>query len=297
MAVQPTILIDGNNLGHALGYIDKATDHYDQAGLLSRLDNVARRLAAQGQPVEMVLFFDDIWAEERLGGWRVQGAPVPDGDADAAIRAYAQAHADRAQILVSGDRALCGDVSLWGVVCLSPQAFVSRYSPSARSTDANAFRAKEPSPFDHPAPVAPMPDRSFQGVRDRQRQVAALARAEAMLRGETLSPPKVFRLDLARWSDPVELALYLSENHLCPAHADLTTPAEMIAAIRDHCCRQPRYFTAGRIIDRVFRLFLCRPEHTLTLDDLTRLSQTRRRKKVRAALLKYGGRLGIQVAW
>jgi len=70
----------------------------------------------------------------------------------------------------------------------------------------------------------------------------------------------------------------------------------MIAAIQDHCSRQPRYFTAGHVVDRVFRLFLCRSEHTLSLDDLARLARTRRRK-VKAVLEKHGDQLGILPVW
>ncbi len=50
------------------------------------------------------------------------------------------------------------------------------------------------------------------------------------------------------------------------------------------------------MIDRLLRIFICRPEHTLSLDDLARLSKTRRRK-VKAVLNKQGARLGIVVAW
>jgi hypothetical protein len=70
----------------------------------------------------------------------------------------------------------------------------------------------------------------------------------------------------------------------------------MIATIVEHCSRQPRYFSSGRVINRLFRLFLCRPEHTLSLDDLVRLAQTRRRK-IRAAIARYGERLGIAGVW
>ncbi len=292
----PFLLIDGNNLGHVLGYINRDANRYNQADLLARLDQVACYLSAHGQTVDMLVFFDDPTAAERLGGRYVQIAPAPSGDADAAIRAFAETHADHLQILVSGDRNLCGDVSLWGVVCLSPETFVAHYITLAHQADrADAFEKEAPPVASKPLASLTRPD--FQGITERQRQAAALARAEAILRGEALPPPDVFRLDLNRWTDDAELALYLAENHLCPDHPDLTTPPEIIAAIRVHCCRQPRYFTSGHIIDRLFRLFLCRPEHTLTLDDLTRQSHTRRRRKVRAALQKHGGRLGIQVAW
>jgi hypothetical protein len=43
-------------------------------------------------------------------------------------------------------------------------------------------------------------------------------------------------------------------------------------------------------------LFLCRPEHSLSLDDLARLAKTRRRK-IRAAIKQHGRRLGIEVMW
>ena len=135
-----------------------------------------------------------------------------------------------------------------------------------------------------------------QGKRERWRQRAALDRAQAALEGKALPPPEVYRLDLERWDDAAELALYLAQNHLCPAHPHLTDPQDMIIAIREHCSLQPGYFTSGQIIDRVFRLFLCRPERTLSLDDLVRLAGTRRRK-IRAVIEKYGERLGIVVKW
>jgi len=122
-----TFLIDGNNLGHALGLFDKASGHYDQTSLVALLDGVARYLAAQGQEAEVLLFFDDVSAAERLGAWWVTLVPVEGGDADAAIRAHARAHAGRPQILVTADRDLQGDVSIWGVVSLQPEAFVGRY--------------------------------------------------------------------------------------------------------------------------------------------------------------------------
>jgi hypothetical protein len=302
----PILLIDGNNLGHALGYIDKTAARYDSAALLACLDGVARYLATQGQQTEILLFLDDVYAAERLGGWHVRVPPVPGGDADAAIRAYAQAHADQAQILVSGDQALCEDVTMWGVVCLSPQAFISRYLvPAQRAGFMSAPANQRFSEFAaegglsisprHPRTVNdPLLD--FQGEVARRRQDEALNRARATLRGEPLPAPGVYRLDLGLWADETRLALYLAEHHLCPAHADLTDPGEMVAAIRAHCCHQPRYFSAGPVIERVFRLFLCRPEHTLSLDDLARLGRTRRRK-VKAALEKYGGRLGIKPVW
>jgi hypothetical protein len=302
----PILLVDGNNLGHVLGYIDKTAARYDNAALLACLDGVARHLAAQGQQTEVLLFLDDVYAAERLGGWHVRVAPVPGGDADAAIRAYAQAHAEHTQILVSGDQALCEDVTMWGVVCLSPQAFISRYlvpaqragfmdeSASQRFNDSSAGERLAASPRRTPAVNDQLLD--FQGEVERRRQDEALARARAVLRGEPLPAPDVYRLDLGLWADEVGLALYLAEHHLCPDHADLTDPGEMVAAIRAHCSRQPRYFSAGPVIERIFRLFLCRPERTLSFDDLARLGQTRRRK-VKAALEKYGERLGIRPVW
>jgi hypothetical protein len=295
--MSPILLIDGNNLGHVLGYIDKAAGRYDSAALLACLDGLARHLGAQGQEVEIVLFLDDVYAAERLEGWRVHVAPVPGGDADAAIRAYAQAHAGRPQILVSGDQALCGAAEMWGVVCLSPLAFVARHLVPARQAGFvdRAWPASYVEAGEEILPAAPTyhpPVQADGGELDRRRQAAALARAEAVLHGESLPAPDVYRLDLSRWTDEAELALYLAERHLCPAHADLTSPDAMIAAIRGHCSRQSRYFSAGRVIDRVFRLLLCRPEHTLSLGDLARLGKMRRRK-VRAAIEKYGARLGI----
>lgn len=293
----PTFLIDGNNLGHVLGYVDKATDHYDSAGLLACLDGVLRYLAAQGQEVDVALFMDDVYAAERLGGWRVYVVPVPGGDADAAIRAYAQAHAGSPQILVSGDLPLCDDVTLWGVVCLSPRAFVARYLAPARQggfiggdlPTRYVEMSADAAPLAHDAPLLASRD---QGTVDRQRQAVALARAEAVLHGQPLPAPDVFWLDLDRWSDKAELALYLAEHHLCPAHPELTAPDDMVAAIRAHCSHQPRYFSTGPVIDRIFRIFLCRSERTLSLGDLARLGKTRRRK-VKAALARQGGRLGI----
>lgn len=300
------ILIDGNNLGHVLGYIDKAADLYDTAGLLSCLDGIARYLAAQGQEIDIVLFLDDVTAAERLGGWRVQVAPVPLGDADTAIRAYAEAHASRPLTLVSGDQSLCGDVAIWGAVCLSPRDFVSRYLIPARragvfadgtETELETLLSQEgfretPQPSTETIPT----ETKDQGVADRQDQAEALARIGATLRGQTLPPSEIYRLDLEQWADPAELALYLAEHHLCGDHPDLTDPDDMVAAIRGHCSTQPRYFTSGRVINRVFRLFLCRPEHTLSLADLTRLADTRRRK-IRAAIDRYGEQLGIIVVW
>lgn len=307
--MQPILLIDGNNLGHVLGYIDKTAERYDNILLLARLDGLARYLAAQGQDVTIVLFLDDVSAAERLGGWHVQVAPVPDGDADAAIRAYAQAHADHPQTLVSGDQALCGDVAVWGVVCRSPEAFVSHYLIPAQqagfSSPMDSSKAGREialsyveSSEETPPTVQKPPARALddQGEADRQLQAAALERTEATLRGESLAPPDVYRLDLSHWDDVAELALYLAENHLCPDHPHLTDPDEMVAAICRHCSRQPRYFTAGRVINRVFRLFLCRPEHSLSLDDLARLAKTRRRK-IKAAIIKHGERLRIEVMW
>lgn len=309
--MSPILLIDGNNLGHVLGYIDKAAGRYDTADLLSCLDGVSRFLAAQGQDVEIVLFLDDVLAAERLGGWHVVVPLVPDGNADAAIRAYAQAQEGRSQTLVSGDQALCGDVALWGVVCLSPTAFVSGYlipAHNAGFVDLPGKRGLEPGlpvsyvevgegdPAPPPTMKAPTYPVQDQGDADLQRQNEALERAEAVLRGELLPPPEVYRLDLSRWLDSADLALYLAENHLCAQHPNLTDPAEMITAIREHCRLDPRYFTSGRVINRVFRLFLCRAEHSLSLDELTRLAKTRRRK-IRAAIEKYGERLGIVVLW
>jgi hypothetical protein len=304
-----TFLVDGNNLGHALGFIDKESEHYDGAGLLSVLDGVARYLDDQGQVSEILLFLDDPSAPDRLGGWQVKVARVPDGDADAAIRSYAQQRAGSAQVLVSGDQALCDDVALWGAVCLSPTAFISRYlgpanregyvrRPDGRAVDLGpTFRYTEIGrELPTPEPEVPHDPRNDQGGMARQRQSATLARAQATLRGEELEPPQVYRLDLSCWSDPSDLAVYLAENHLCPEHPELTAPDEMIKAIREHCSLEPRYFTAGRIVNRVFRLFLCRPEYSLSLDDLTRLAGTRRRK-VRSAIQKYGAKLGILVHW
>jgi hypothetical protein len=296
---RPILLIDGNNLGHVLGCIDKAAGRYDGAGLLAWLDGAACHLAGQGQETEIVLFLDDVYATERLGGWHVRVAPVPSGDADTAIRTYAQAHAGRPQILVSGDQALCGDVAVWGVVCLSPESFISRYLIPARQaghidSDFYYVEASEASPAAEPSPQ-PL-SRTDQREVELGLQAETLARAEAILRGQPLPTPDVYRLELKRWADEAQLALYLAQHHLCPAHLELTDPAEMIEAIRTHCSRQPRYFTAGPVMDRIFRLFLCRAEHTLSLDDLTRLAQTRRRK-VKAALEKHGERLGIVTAW
>jgi hypothetical protein len=305
--MSPILLIDGNNLGHFLGYIDKATDRYDIASLLSSLDGVARYLATQGQEVDIVLFLDDVTAAERIGGWHVQVAPVPGGDADAAIRAFAASHAQRPLTLVSGDQALCDDAAMWGAVCLSPKAFISRYLDPARR--AGVFNDGTRTEMAITLGGAQASDQTTASSREtaslgshdqstveRQRHAEALERTEAALRGEPLPSPEVYRLDLSRWADDAELALYLAEHHLCPAHANLTEPSAMIAAIRDHCSLQPRYFTSGRVINRVFRLFLCRAEHTLSLDDLTPLAKTRRRK-IRAAIEKYGEALGIVLAW
>jgi hypothetical protein len=305
--VLPVLLIDGNNLGHALGYIDKAADRYDKAGLLSCLDSVARHLATQGQQVEIILFLDDVSAQEWLGGWHVQVAAVPGGDADAAIRAYAEAHKDCAQTLVSGDQALCNDAAMWGVVCLSPNAFISRYLIPARESGffpppreieqrASLTLSEISRRGSQAAQIKPLYPPEDQGDLDRQSQAETLQRAKATLRGESPIPPEVFRLDLGNWPDATELAVYLAEHHLCPQHPELTIPGEMIAAIRDHCSRQERYFTSGHVIDRVFRLFLCRLENSLTLDDLARLAQTRRRK-IRAAIKRQGEPLGIVVDW
>lgn len=293
-----TFLIDGNNLGHALGLFDKASGRYDQSGLIVLLDSVARHLAAQGQEVEMLLFFDDVSAAERLGAWWVTLVPVPGGDADAAIRAHAQAHADQSQILVTADQDLQGDVSVWGVVSLQPEAFVGRYlTPALQAGHLAPADYVEPGLGPQPATVTPAtavpPDR---GSLSRQAQAAALQRTLATLRGEALPMPDTYRLDLSRWSDEAELAIYLAERHLCPAHLDLTTPAEMIAAIRAHCSHTPGYFSSGPVIDRLFRLFVCRPEHSLSLDRLSQLASTRR-KKVKAALQDKGERLGILPAW
>jgi hypothetical protein len=293
--MRPILLVDGNNLGHVLGYIDKAARLYDSAALLACLDGAAQHLAARGQEVEIVLFLDDAQAAERLGSWLVRVAPVPGGDADAAIRAYAQAHASSPQILVSADRALCEDAGLWGVVPLAPGDFVARYLLPARQAGLVDWRPVEAS-AKTPAAAPGLRLPGDQGAAERRRQAAALKRAEAILRGQPLPPPDAYQLDLGRWSDEAELALYLAEHHLCPAHPDLTTPAEMVAAIRQHCSLQARYFSSGRVIDRLLRIFICRSERTLSLDDLARLSQTRRRK-VKAALEKQGGRLGIVVAW
>ena len=131
--MSPIVLIDGNNLGHALGYIDKTCAHYDNTGLLKCLDGLTRYLSTQHQDIETILFLDDINAAERLEGWHVHVAPVPSGDADAAIRAYARAHAEHVQILVSSDRALCGDVAVWGVVCIPTGSFITHsLVPAAR---------------------------------------------------------------------------------------------------------------------------------------------------------------------
>jgi hypothetical protein len=46
------------------------------------------------------------------------------------------------------------------------------------------------------------------------------------------------------------------------------------------------------VINRVFRVFLCRAENSLSLDDLARLTNTRRRK-IRSAIKKFGDRMGI----
>jgi len=305
----PILLIDGNNLGHILGYIDKSANRYDSRGLLACLDGVSSHLASQGHEVEIVLFLDDDSAIERLGGWQVQIAPVPGGNADAAIGTYAQAHAGDPQILVSADRALCTDVMVWGVVCLPPRAFVSHYLTPARQAgfiDSAASKGKdwgmlltdgEPGAEVPPeAQDSPPASQNDQGQADRQLLLAALERARAILHGKGLPVPEVYRLDLNHWADAAELALYLAEHHLCPDHPDLTDPNEMVVAIREHCCRQPRYFTSGRVVNRVFRLFLCRPEHTLSLDDLVQFSKTRRRK-IRSAISRYGQRLGIIVAW
>ncbi len=309
--MSPVLLVDGNNLGHVLGYIDKTAGRYDTADLLSCLDGVSRYLATQGQDVEIVLFLDDVSAAERLAGWHVLVPPVPDGNADAAIRAYAQARTDRSQTLVSGDQALCDDVALWGVVCLSPTAFVSGYLIPAHNagfvdlpgtgglesgSPVSYIEVGEGDPTPTPTEKAPAWPMQDQGDADRQRQTAALERAGAALRGEPLPPREVYRLDLSHWLDSADLALYLAEHHLCARHPNLTDPADMIAAVREHCCLDPRYFTSGRVIHRVFRLLLCRPEHSLSLDDLTRLAKTRRRK-IRAAIEKYGEQLGIVVQW
>jgi hypothetical protein len=117
-----------------------------------------------------------------------------------------------------------------------------------------------------------------------------------VLRGEPLPEPEDYRLDLAAWADEAELALYLAERHLCPDHPELTDPYAMIRTIRDHCSQEPRYFTTGPVVDRVFRLFLCRYENTLSINDLARLAETRR-SKIKTALKKYGDRLGIVVVW
>jgi len=299
----PAILIDGNNLGHVLGYIDRQTGRYDTAGLLACLDRISHYLAAQGQEVEMFLFLDDPDAAERLGGWHVQLAPVPNGNADTAIRAFAQSHSHRPQTLVSADRALCDDAAIWGAVCLSPRAFVSHYLVPARDAgfcgddvemdsrlQLTYVEASQVTP--NPAQVQVDPPRRDLGQTDRQLLDAALKRAQATLYGAPLPSPEVFVLDISRWTDAAELAMFLADQHLCSQHTELTVPLDMITAIREHCSQQPRYFTSGRVIDRVFRLFLCRSEHSLSLDDLARLANTRRRK-IRAAINKYGDRLGI----
>jgi hypothetical protein len=307
----PIMLIDGNNLGHVLGYIDKTADRYDSASLLACLDGVNGHLAHQRYEVEIVLFLDDASAAERLGGWSVHVAPVLHGNADAAIRAYAQAHTDHPQILVSADQALCDDVTVWGVTCLPPRAFISHYLVPARqagfigNTARRALEREWLVPDEAPEEEKETPpegkrlrgsSQNDRGLSDRLLLAEALGRAQAILRGEPLATPEVYRLDLKRWSDAAELALYLAEHHLCPGHPDLTDPDEMTAAIREHCCHQARYFTSGRVINRIFRLFLCRPEHSLTLDALTQLASTRRRK-IRAAITKYGEQLGIVVVW
>jgi hypothetical protein len=300
-------LVDGNNLGHVLGHINKTAGRYDTVALLQCLDGVARYLATQQQEVNIVLFLDDVYAAEQLGGWVVQVAPVPNGDADAAIRAYARAHTGHLQLLVSGDRALCDDAAMWGVVCLPPADFVSRYLVPARQAGFHTGGveiapdgARDNAGGGPQTPGLAQEPPSFtavdRGKIERQRQIEALKQTEATLRGEPPAPPKAFKLDLSHWTDSAELALYLAEHHLCRQHPDLTDPDEMIATIVEHCSRQPRYFTSGRVINRLFRLFLCRPEHTLSLDDLVRLAQTRRRK-IRAAIVRYGERLGIVAVW
>lgn len=299
----PVLLIDGNNLGHVLGYIDRQAGHYDTAGLLACLDRISYYLVSLGQEVEMFLFLDDPDAAERLGGWHVQVVPVPSGDADAAIRAFAQSHSERAQTLISADRALCDDAAVWGAVCLSPQAFISHYLVPARyagfcgdDVDMESrlqltyVEATQVAP--KPAPVQVDPPRKDLGQTDRQLLDAALNRVWETLDGAPLPSPEVYVLELNHWTDAAELALFLAEHHLCPQHTELTAPMDMITTIREHCSQQPRYFTSGRVIDRVFRLFLCRTEHSLSLDDLARLANTRRRK-IRAAIKKYGDRLGI----
>jgi hypothetical protein len=300
-------LVDGNNLGHVLGYINKADGRYDTVALLQSLDGVARYLATQRQEVNIVLFLDDIHAAEQLGGWLVQVAPVPEGDADAAIRAYARAHSEQLQLLVSGDRELCDDAAIWGVVCLPPLDFVSRYLTPARQAGFYTgdveitLDAEEINTGSAPKTSGLTPAPSYvtvqdQGEIERQSQINALKQTRATLRGEQPTAPKAFKLDLSHWADPADLAIYLAEHHLCQQHAELTDPQEMIAAIVQHCSKQPRYFTSGRVINRLFRLFLCRPEHTLTLDDLVRFAHTRRRK-IRSAIDRYGERLGIIAVW
>jgi hypothetical protein len=143
-----------------------------------------------------------------------------------------------------------------------------------------------------PTQVQEDPPRRDLGQMDRKLHQAALKQAHATLLGVPLPSPEVFVLDLSRWTDPAELALFLAEHHLCPQHLELTAPTEMIAAIREHCSQQPRYFTSGRVINRVFRVFLCRSERSLSLDDLARLTDTRRRK-IRAAIHRHGVELGI----
>lgn len=243
----------------------------------------------------MVLFLDDAQAAERLGSWLVRVAPVPGGDADAAIRAYAQEHASSPQILVSADRALCDDVALWGVAPLAPGDFAARYLLPARQAGPLDWRHVEAG-TETPAATPGSRPPGDRGAAERRRQAETLKRAEAILRGQPLPPPDAYQLDLERWSDEAELALYLAEHLLCPAHPDLTTPAEMVAAMRQHCSQQASYFSSGPVIDRLLRIFICRSERTLSLDDLTRLSGTRRRK-VKAALEKQGARLGVVVVW
>ena len=136
------------------------------------------------------------------------------------------------------------------------------------------------------------PPRKDLGQVERQLHSAALKQAQATLDGIPLALPEVFVLDLDRWNDDAELALFLADQHLCPEHPELTAPREMVRAIQEHCCQQPRYFTSGRVINRVFRVFLCRPEGSLSLDDLARLTETRRRK-IRAAIKRQGDQLGI----
>jgi hypothetical protein len=299
----PVILIDGNNLGHVLGYIDRQSGHYDSAGLLACLDRISHYLVSLGQEVEMFLFLDDPDAAERLGGWHVQVVPVPSGDADTAIRAFAQSRANQPLTLISADRILCDDAAAWGAVCLSPQAFISRYLVPAQDAgfcgDDGEMESKLQLTYVEASQVAPNPQKVQEdasrrdlGQADRKLYQATLKQAHATLLGVPLPPSEIFMLDLSRWTDLAELALYLAEHHLCPQHLELTAPMEMIAAIREHCSQQPRYFTSGRVINRVFRVFLCRSERSLSLDDLARLTDTRRRK-IRAAINKQGDQLGI----